>query len=59
MLLHQKIKEVDDFFKRLSMRKPRGVYFYRINSYDETILEFIRKYYELAKKDGAIIDTHI
>ena len=59
MLLHQKIKEVDDFFKRLSMRKPRGVYFYRINSYDETILEFIRKYYDLAKREGAIIDKNI
>ena len=59
MLLHQKIKGPDDFFKRLSMRKPRGVYFYRINSYDETILEFIRKYYELAKREGAIIDKNI
>ena len=59
MLLHQKIKGPDDFFKRLSMRKPRGVYFYRINSYDETILEFIRKYYDLAKREGAIIDKNI
>ena len=59
MLLHQKIKGLDDFFKRLSERKPKGVYFYRINSYDEVILEFIRKYYQLAKREGAIIDTNI
>ena len=59
MLLHQKIKGLEDFFKKLSERRPRGVYFYRINSYDETILKFIRKYYELAKKEGAIIDTNI
>ena len=49
MLLHQKIKGLEDFFKRQGERKPKGVYFYRINSYDETILEFIRKYYELVQ----------
>ena len=59
MLFHKKIKGLDDFFKRLSERKPKGVYFYRINSYDEVILEFIRKYYQLAKREGAIIDTNI
>ena len=59
MLLHQKIKGLDDFFKRQSERKPKGVYFYRVNSYDETILEFIRKYYDLAKREGAIIDKNI
>ena len=59
MLLHQKIKGLEDFFKRQSERKPKGVYFYRINSYDETILEFIRKYYDLAKREGAIIDKNI
>ena len=59
MLLHQEIKGLEDFFKRQSERKPKGVYFYRINSYDETILEFIRKYYDLAKREGAIIDKNI
>ena len=59
MLLHQKIKGLEDFFKRQNERKPKGVYFYRINSYDETILEFIRKYYDLAKREGAIIDKKI
>ena len=59
MLLHQKIKALEDFFKRQNERKPKGVYFYRINSYDETILEFIRKYYDLAKREGAIIDKNI
>jgi len=59
MLLHQKIKGLEDFFKRQSERKPKGVYFYRVNSYDETILEFIRKYYDLAKREGAIIDKNI
>ena len=59
MLLHQKIKGLEDFFKRQNERKPKGVYFYRINSYDETILEFIRKYYDLAKREGVIIDKNI
>ena len=59
MLLHQEIKGLEDFFKRQSERKPKGVYFYRVNSYDETILEFIRKYYDLAKREGAIIDKNI
>ena len=59
MLLHQKIKGLEDFFKRQNERKPKGVYFYRVNSYDETILEFIRKYYDLAKREGAIIDKNI
>ena len=56
MLIHQKIKQLDDFFKKLSGRSPRGVYFYRINSYDENILEFIKKYYNLAIKEGAVLD---
>ena len=59
MLIHQKIKQLDDFFKKLSGRSPRGVYFYRINSYDENILEFIKKYYALAIKDGAVLNGTI
>lgn len=59
MLIHQKIKHIDDFFKKLSNRSPRGVYFYRINSYDEKILDFIKKYYALAVKDGAVLDGTI
>lgn len=59
MLNHVKIEALDDFFKGLADRKTKGVYFYRINGYNENIDKFIRDYYEAARKAGVIIEGRI
>lgn len=59
MFEHQSITKIDDFFVNLSNRQPRGVYFYRINGYNEEVAEFIRRYYETARRRGVIIEGKI
>ncbi|MCI8285656.1 MAG: hypothetical protein HFE90_10420 [Firmicutes bacterium] len=53
------LQDLDDFFVEISRRRSKGVYFYRINGYSEYIDEFIRKYYEAARKSGVIIEGRI
>ena len=59
MLKHVKIRQLDDFFIELQNRADKGVYFYRINGYNEQINAFIMKYYEAARKYGVIIEGRI
>ncbi len=59
MLNHIKIEALNDFFKGLGDRKGKGVFFYRINGYNEDIDKFIREYYEAARKSGVIIEGRI
>ncbi len=59
MLRHVKAKTIDDFFSNLNDRPERGVYFYRINGYNEEINRFIHKYFEAAQKNGIIIEGKI
>ena len=56
MFRHMKIQNLDDFFKNLNERERAGVYFYRINGYTKEIAQFIRGYYEAARKCGVIIE---
>lgn len=60
MFRHQKIQNLDDFFKNLSDRGTcQDIYFYRINGYTEEIEHFIRKYYETARRRGVVIEGKI
>ncbi len=59
MFEHIKIQRLDDFFSDLSRRSTQGIYFYRINGYNEQICEFIKKYYETARTSGVIIEGRI
>ncbi|MBR4639734.1 MAG: hypothetical protein IKO79_04140 [Butyrivibrio sp.] len=59
MLRHIKTNNLDDFFKRLGDRAEKGVYFYRINGYNEKIDAFIHRYYEDARKSGVVIEGRI
>lgn len=59
MFEHKKIRELEDFFLERSGRKEEGVYFYRINGYNEPIREFIAKYYEAARNCGVVIEGRI
>lgn len=59
MLEHKKICNLNDFFTDLSLRQSRGVYFYRINGYSEEIRGFIKKYYDVARRSGVVIEGKI
>lgn len=59
MFVHGKIQGLNDFFAPLNQRSNRAVYFYRISGYTEEIDEFIKKYYEAARKNGVIIEGKI
>ncbi|MBR4224647.1 MAG: hypothetical protein IKR73_07545, partial [Oscillospiraceae bacterium] len=53
------MKTLDDPFTPLSAREGKGVYFYRINGYNEQINSFILKYYEAARTSGVILEGGI
>ncbi|WP_026522527.1 YceG family protein [Butyrivibrio sp. VCB2001] len=59
MIKHVKAKTIDDFFVGLNDRPERGVYFYRINGYNEEMDRFIHKYFMAAQKNGIIIEGKI
>ncbi len=59
MLNHIEIQDLNDFFADLSKRRSKGVFFYRINGYNEQIKEFIIKYYQAARSTGAVIEGRI
>jgi len=59
MLEHKKIRSLNDYFLDLNSRQDKGVYFYRINGYTAEIGEFIKKYYDVARRTGVIIEGKI
>ena len=59
MFEHRKIQGLNDFFMELDSRKEKGVYFYRINGFNEEIREFIGRYYEAARLSGVVIEGRI
>ena len=60
MLEHKKIRSLDDYFVDLNGRQSREVYFYRINGYTEKIGDFIKKYYDTARRAGVAVSyTHL
>ena len=59
MLEHKKIHSLDDYFVDLNGRQSREVYFYRINGYTEKIGDFIKKYYDTARRAGVVIEGKI
>lgn len=59
MLEHKKIQNLNDYFTALNCRKEKGVYFYRINGYSDEVNEFIKRYYEQARRAGVVIEGKI
>lgn len=57
--MYEKIMSLDGYFKSLSNRPNREVYFYRLSGYSEKINLFIRQYYEAARKNGIVIEGNI
>ena len=56
---HIKLNSLDDYFLTLSQRNGNNIFFYRINSYSDSITEFLCRYYEESRKNGVIIDGRI
>ncbi len=59
MFEHKKIQDLNDFFVELNNRRDNGVYFYRINGYNEQIRDFVQSYYEEARLSGVVIEGRI
>ena len=59
MLEHIKIRDLNDYFADLNKRQDKGVYFYRINGYSDEIEQFIKKYYDVARRTGVVIEGKI
>lgn len=59
MFEHKVIQNLNDYFIELNHRREYGVYFYRINGYNEEIKQFIKKYYEAARTSGVVIEGKI
>lgn len=59
MFERRKIQSLDDFFAELGSRRERGVYFYRINGYNDQVKGFLMKYYEAARLSGVVIEGKI
>lgn len=56
MLEHRKIQNLNDYFIPLDKRQGRAVYFSRINGYSQEIRDFIKKYYDTARRYGVVIE---
>lgn len=56
MLKRFEISKLDDYFIDLGKRRDKGVYFYRINGYNQLVHEFVQRYYESARLNGVIIE---
>lgn len=59
MLELKSIQRLDDFFTELDKRREKGTYFYRIGGYNHEIEEFLQKYYDIARKTGAVFEGKI
>lgn len=55
----KKMQSLSDYFVPLSGRQNQGVYFCRINGYSVEIEDFIKKYYDAARKTGVVIEGKI
>ena len=59
MFKHKALGSLDDFFLEYGKRREQGVYFYRINGYNDNIGEFLVRYYEEARRTGVVIEGKI
>ncbi|MDE6015980.1 MAG: YceG family protein [Acetatifactor sp.] len=59
MFEQKALGSLDDFFLEYGKRREQGIYFYRINGYNDHIREFLVRYYEEARKTGVVIEGKI
>jgi len=59
MFEHKALGDLNDYFLEYEKRREQGVYFYRINGYNGRVKEFLLRYYEEARRTGAVIEGKI
>ena len=59
MFEHKALGSLDDFFLEYGKRREQGIYFYRINGYNENIHDFLVRYYAEARRSGVVIEGKI
>ena len=59
MFENRAVSSLDDFFLEYGKRREQGIYFYRINGYNDLIREFLLRYYEEARRTGVVIEGKI
>lgn len=59
MFEHKTLHNLEDYFLKLTQRQEKGIYFYRINGYNEKIKDFIVRYYEAARTMGVVLEGKI
>ncbi len=59
MFEHKALGSLDDFFLEYDKRREQGIYFYRINGYNDRIRGFLVSYYEEARRTGVVIEGKI
>lgn len=59
MFERRTLSNLDDYFLKCNERSTGGVYFYRINGYNDSVREFLLKYYEAARKTGVILEGRL
>lgn len=59
MFKNRAVSSLDDFFVEYGKRREQGIYFYRINGYNDGIRKFLLRYYEEARRTGVVIEGKI
>lgn len=59
MFTRANLQKLKDYFRPLSSRVERGVYFCRITKMSQEVLTFIQEYYDAARHKGVVIDGRI
>ena len=59
MVKRVQLESLGEYDLDLGKRAKKGVFFYRINGYNPKIHEFIRRYYEAARRCGVIIEGRL
>lgn len=58
-MVRAKLEHLEDYFLDLGQRRDKGVYFCRLNGYNDQIRDLIRRYYEAARVSGVIIEGRL
>ncbi len=59
MFMHRKLDDLNDYFLKSTDRMDGSVYFYRICGYNDSIGQFLLRYYQEAARSGVVIDGRI
>lgn len=59
MYEHKTLGNLNDYFLKYEERREKGVYFYRINGYSDSVRDFLVRYYETARKTGVVVEGRI